>query len=568
MRRSGRTAFRTCARLAYSPDGAYLLTCLVGRTILWSRAGERLRVLEGDRWHAAEFLPQGRIAANGWLWSLEGERLAPLRVPRMARFVLAGRDRFFVLSTRYFQRGHDSTAERRVHAFDLDGRPLDASGQPPWRDPRDDLRYAEINPAGTRLLLVLRDGRVRQLEAATLALLHEWHVAGASWGAPARYSSDGSRIASGYDTIQVRKAHDARILDEVRGLRGNLWWLAWSPFGEVVAGTAGGETRVWSLDMYEGVPGFAGHGSPDVDVSPSGDLVAFTSDRGAVFLCGADGEPIEERPFDSAPAHVRFSTDEELTLVAQGAREFFVWRPAASTPGAPLRRLETPFALEDHPPVRVGDERWLLWGDYLQLLLWTVGEDELRPIRERAFSDLTRTFAVSPDRARVLTGGWNTLILSTTEGEELWRSSPGETVDSQFFAFSRDGRHALTASGNSNASLWDLAAEGEAAAVFSGHQSALNGAAFSMDGRLVATSSVGGSIRVWDRALRHTLLRFRHEGVTRIAFTAHGKLISGGQDGTVRSWWLDEEPLRHFIDELDVPGLTKAERDQVQHLLD
>ena len=560
--------YSRCARVAYAPEGGRLLTCHVGRTVVWSRSGERLRVLEGESWHAAEFLPGDRIAANGWLWSFGGERLAPLPVPRMARFVLVGRDRFFVLSTRYLQGADERPAGGRIHAFDLEGRPLDGSRQPPWGDPRDDFRHAEIDPTGSRLLVVLRDGRVRQLEAATLNLLHEWRMAGASWGAAARYSPDGDRIASGYDTIQIRKAQDARLLDEVRGLRGNLWWLDWSPHGEVVAGTSGGATRVWSLDMRRGVPGFAGHGSPDLDVSPSGRFFAFTSDRGAVYLCGEEGQRVAEQPFASAPAHVRFSTDEELVLSSQGSREFFVWRPVATAPQAPMHRLETPFALEDHPPVRLDTDRWLLWGDYRQILVWTVGEDEVRPLRERAFPELTRAFAVSRDRKRILTGGWESLRLSTTEGEELWRSRAGETVNASLFAFSPDGHQALTASSDANAYLWDLTVDGEAPIVFRGHQSALNGAAFSLGGRLVATSSVDGSIRVWDRASRRTLLRLRHEGVTRIGFTARGQLVSGGRDGTIRCWWLDDGTLRPFIDELDVPDLTEAERDQVGHLLD
>ena len=564
----GTGGFRACARLAYSPDTARLLSCHVDRTILWSRAGERLHVLEGVSWHAAEFLPGERVAANGSLWSLEGERLASLPVPRMVRFVLVGRDRFFVVSTRYIQGERDRPTDRRIHAFDLDGRPLDGGGQPPWRDPRDDLRYAEIDPTGTRLLLVLRDGRVRQLEAATLELLNEWRVPAATWGAPARYSPDGSRIASGFDTIQIRTALDARVLDEVRGLHGNLWWLDWSSSGEVVAGTSGGTTRVWSLEMSDGVPGFAGHGSPDVDVSPSGDLFAFTSDRGVVRLCGADGELVEERPFGSSPAHLRFTSNEELVLAAEGAREFFVWQPAAIARGAPMHRLETPFALEEHPPVRLGPDRWLLWGDYRQILLWTAGEEELRPLHERAFPTLTRTFAVSPDRTRVLTGGWDTLRLGTIEGEDLWCSSEGETVNAPSFAFAPDGRHALTASNDANAYLWDLEGGGEAGAVFRGHQSALNGAAFSTDGRLVATSSVDGSIRVWDCISRRTLLRFRHHGVTRIAFTARGQLVSGGKDGTVRRWSLERDAVRRLVDELDVPEMMEAERDQVGHLLD
>ena len=382
---------------------------------------------------------------------------------------------------------------------------------------------------------------------------------------PARYSPDGSRIASGHDTIQIRNAHDARIQDEVRGLGGNVWWLDWTPDGEVVAATSGTTARIWSTAMRRGVAGFAGHGSPDLDASPSGELLACTSDRGAVFLCGVDGELLEERPVTSIPARARFSSDGELVVAAHGSRDFFSWR---SAPGAPLERFETPFKLEDHPPVRLADDRWLLWGDYRQILLWTVGESELRPRRDRAFPELTNSFAVSPDRKGVLTGGFGDLRLSTLEGEELWRSNAGQTVNVSYFVFSPDGTQALTASSDGNAYLWNPGGEGEAVAVFRAHRSALNGAAFSSDGRLVATSSVDGEIRVWDRASRRTTLSFRHEGVSRVVFTAKGQLVSSGSDGTVRWWWLEVEPLRLLVEALDVPELSEQERERLGRLPD
>ena len=57
-------------------------------------------------------------------------------------------------------------------------------------------------------------------------------------------------------------------------------------------------------------------------------------------------------------------------------------------------------------------------------------------------------------------------------------------------------------------------------------------------------------------------------GVRRIAFTETGQLVSAGTDGTVRWWWLDVEPLRQAVEQLDIGGLTEAERDRVGHLLD
>ena len=100
--------------------------------------------------------------------------------------------------------------------------------------------------------------------------------------------------------------------------------------------------------------------------------------------------------------------------------------------------------------------------------------------------------------------------------------------------------------------------------MFSGHQSRLNCAVFSLDESRIATAAHDGSIRIWDRASGRTFLRLRHDGVRRIAFTSSGQLVSAGDDGTVRWWWLDAAPLRTAVAALDIPELTDDERALVE----
>ena len=100
--------------------------------------------------------------------------------------------------------------------------------------------------------------------------------------------------------------------------------------------------------------------------------------------------------------------------------------------------------------------------------------------------------------------------------------------------------------------------------MFSGHQSRLNCAVFSLDESRIATAAQDGSIRIWDRASGRTFLRLRHDGVRRIAFTSSGQLVSAGDDGTVRWWWLDVDPLRTAVAALDIAELTDDERALVE----
>jgi WD40 repeat protein len=143
-----------------------------------------------------------------------------------------------------------------------------------------------------------------------------------------------------------------------------------------------------------------------------------------------------------------------------------------------------------------------------------------------------------------------------------------ETPSAAHATFSLDGRLVLAAARDTNAYLWDMKRGDARAQVYRGHQDSLNCVALSLDERRIATASVNGSIRVWDRATAQTLLRFHHPGVTRVAFTAGGRLVSAGADGTVRWWLLETGALRRAVEALDVPESSADDKARLAHLLD
>ena len=106
------------------------------------------------------------------------------------------------------------------------------------------------------------------------------------------------------------------------------------------------------------------------------------------------------------------------------------------------------------------------------------------------------------------------------------------------YAFSSDGRHALTGSRDKTVRLWDVAT-GRCLNRLEGHGDGVNDLAWSADGRRALTCSNDKTVRLWDVATGRCLrvLEGHTSAVNSVAWSADGRhAITGSDDTTVRFW--------------------------------
>ena len=221
-------------------------------------------------------------------------------------------------------------------------------------------------------------------------------------------------------------------------------------------------------------------------------------------------------------------------------------------------------------------------GDGNIALIWDVasGKELVRLEGHKAelFNGGIRSVSFSPDGKRIVTGGCDCTIRiwDTDSGKELKKLEGHEKW--VFAAFSPDGKKIASGSGDGFVRIWD-AESGKELKKWRGHTGTIGSLAFSPDGKKIVTASGGiedVAIRIWDTESGEQLLRLVHSvPLDYVAFSPDGtkiagrgiiwdaesgqrlhilrghtgffvysmvfsldsrKIVSGGDDGTVRIW--------------------------------
>ncbi|MGH9401274.1 MAG: hypothetical protein ACRD2P_04110 [Terriglobia bacterium] len=282
--------------------------------------------------------------------------------------------------------------------------------------------------------------------------------------------------------------------------------IAFSPDGQRLA-TVGvdGTAKVWDVSMHSAAEVVMTLPVPEAfsaAFSHKGGLLAIASDRGTAVRSVASGELLFSFPDWGA---FNFAADDsDLAIVTSEAKL------KVENLGTAKGELPYPPCSTSSTPVWADFSR-----DWSEMVISDVnGKVKVchKPSGQGLFLNTSSPQAnsigaVSPDGKTIALGARDGMI-------SLWDANSGGNKCSwkthfrqtDFVAFSYNGKRLAAAGENNSAQIWDSSCSGsgevesskQLRATLSGHSGAVTAVAFSKDGTLVATGSLDGTAKVWD----------------------------------------------------------------------
>ena len=448
------------------------------------------------------------------------------------------------------------------------------------------------------------DSKMREAlrqELALFELRHDEFIRSIAW------SPDGSQLltASWDTTARIWDAATGRAVRVLEGHRGELMEAVWSPDGRRVATASRDDTaRIWNVDDPADVRVLDGHTDNVQSIAWSGDgsrLVTTSRDTTARIWDGRDGtalgvlrghenlvemaawSPDGERLFTvsydgtarlwNVPAPPRSPAAEvEPRLLASG--DGFVWKAVwhpsgtrvaiAANWGTALVRIGEEGPLGEPELLDEARARAVAWDPSGRLLAAALYDGTLRiwrddtgaPLVLEGHKETIWEVSWSPDGTRLLTTSqdrtarvWPIRIEASSDGggRAVLASEPvvlrGHGASVEPGAWSPDGTHVATASGDRTARIWRPGSAG-AELVFSEHGAAVRSVALSGDGLCLLTASSDGTARLRPTGLVPgskgcvpRVLEGHSAAVHVAAWSPDGRrILTASEDGTARIW--------------------------------
>jgi WD40 repeat protein/serine/threonine protein kinase len=366
-------------------------------------------------------------------------------------------------------------------------------------------------------------------------------------------SPDGKLLAvAGSDgTITIR---DGERLEVLRIIRAHASWartVAFTPDGQrLVSGGWDGHVRLW--DAKNGTlvwDATADDKIQCVAVHPEGRCIASSSHSGNVQFWHANtGVPlaaIENRPCNLFA--LAFSPDGQFLAGGGSDRRVKIWRTEDRTLMQELNpQREQILGLAFSPDGRclaAASGGFYENEQHGELCVWEIESGRLlHQLNNSGPGGSTFCVAFSPDGRRLAAGG------SADPTVKVWDAAtglPAITLQGHSdaiwsLAFSPDGYHLFSASGDHALRVWDAtptsARPGSERSILTEFGSEVHGIAFHPNSRLLATACPQGDLQVWDALTGQVVHTLKVPGTCCVAFSRSGSWLAAGSFGDVRVW--------------------------------
>jgi len=312
--------------------------------------------------------------------------------------------------------------------------------------------------------------------------------------------------------------------------------LALHPGGTVLAGAgADGTVRLWN-PTSSAAPRVVTTGEPDLrDIAwrPDGAAFATSSRLGQVQVWDAagGGQLAAFKGSDDAVFGLAWSPDGLLLAAVGRDRTLRLWDVAAGRSrdivAHDLEVYGVAFSSSgDRVVTASADRRVRVWdprtGQQAGQLVGHSGD--------------VRSVVFGPDRSIISASSDTTVRRWNPEGSGTARTLTGVDDAVLDLAVAPGGTLVAGAVRNGSVATWSLPG-GAPGRTLTGHVGAVFGVAVMPDSGKVASVGVDGSVRVWDTATGNADVLLGHAGAVRsIVAGPDGQLITGGADGTIRTW--------------------------------